>query len=305
MALQALRAGNHLATLGRLSRDLCHDRGSGTADAVLGEIPLHTHGLHRCTCRVRGVIGGGDVSGLDSGDGAVGGSAGHLRRQRRRVIGVVGARHRPAVFRLELGDGYGRRLPVGSPGAAGAGSGDTLVVIVRRCRNAILRRREGDQEAGASREAGEKGGFALGEQKALILIEKLEMLIRELISLKETLTKELEPQMVELVFSIARTVIRKELTTNPEAIVAITKEALTRLGKTGQIIIKINPSLSDLFMKHKPELTDIYPDLIFDIDPSVAQDGSVVIGPTEDIITDIDEQLKNLIRELGCKLVRD
>jgi flagellar assembly protein FliH len=154
-------------------------------------------------------------------------------------------------------------------------------------------------------EVGEKGGFALGEQKALILIEKLEMLIRELISLKETLTKELEPQMVELVFSIARTVIRKELTTNPEAIVAITKEALTRLGKTGQIIIKINPSLSDLFMKHKPELTDIYPDLIFDIDPSVAQDGSVVIGPTEDIITDIDEQLKNLIRELGCKLVRD
>jgi flagellar assembly protein FliH len=154
-------------------------------------------------------------------------------------------------------------------------------------------------------EAGEKGGFALGEQKALILIEKLEMLIRELISLKETLTKELEPQMVELVFSIARTVIRKELTTNPEAIVAITKEALTRLGKTGQIIIKINPSLSDLFMKHKPGLTDIYPDIIFDIDPSVAQDGSVVIGPTEDIITDIDEQLKNLIRELGCKLARD
>jgi len=154
-------------------------------------------------------------------------------------------------------------------------------------------------------EAGEKGGFALGEQKALILIEKLEMLIRELISLKETLTKELEPQMVELVFSIARTVIRKELTTNPEAIVAITKEALTRLGKTGQIIIKINPSLSDLFMKHKPELIDICPDLIFDIDPSVAQDGSVVIGPTEDIITDIDEQLKNLIRELGYKLVQD
>ena len=154
-------------------------------------------------------------------------------------------------------------------------------------------------------EAGEKAGFALGEQKALVLIEKLEMILRELTSLKETLTKELEPQIVELVFSIARRIIRKELTMNPDEIVAMTKEALTRLGKTGQIIIKINPSLSDLFMNHKPELTDIYPDVIFDIDPSAAQDGSVVIGTTEDIITDIDEQLKNLIRELGCKLVQD
>lgn len=154
-------------------------------------------------------------------------------------------------------------------------------------------------------EAGEKAGFALGEQKALVLIEQLETIIRELTSLKETLAKELEPQIVELVFSIAQKVIRKELTTNPEVIIAMTKEALTRLGKTGQIIIKMNPSLSDLFIKHRPKLTDIYPDLIFDTDPSIAQYGSVVIGPTEDIITDVDEQLKNLIRELGYKLVQD
>ena len=58
-------------------------------------------------------------------------------------------------------------------------------------------------------------------------------------------------------------------------------------------------------MKYKPELTDIYADVIFDIDPSVAQEGSVVVGPTEDIITDVDEQLRNLIRELGCKFVQD
>lgn len=154
-------------------------------------------------------------------------------------------------------------------------------------------------------EAGEKAGFALGEQKALVLIEKLEIIIREITSLKETLINELEPQIVELVFNIARKIIRKELITNPDEIVAMTKEALSRLGKTGQIIIKINPSLSDLFMKHKPELTDIYQDVIFDIDPSVTQSGSVVMGPTEDIITDVDEQLRNLIRELGCKLVQN
>jgi len=139
----------------------------------------------------------------------------------------------------------------------------------------------------------------------LVLIERLEAIIKELTSLKETITKELEPQMVELVFSIARRVIRKELTMNPDEIVAMAKEALTRLGKTGQIIIKIQPSLFDLFMKHKPELTEIYQDILFEIDPSVAQDGCIIVGQTEDIITDVDEQLKNLIQDLGCKLVQD
>lgn len=154
-------------------------------------------------------------------------------------------------------------------------------------------------------EAGEKAGFSLGEQKALVLVEKLETIIGELSSLKETLIKELEPQIVELSLSIARKIILKELTTNPDEIVEITKEALTKLGRAGQITIKINPFLHDLFMKHKPELLDIHPDLVFDVDSSVSQNGSVVIGQAEEVVTDVDEQLKNLIREMGDKLVRD
>lgn len=154
-------------------------------------------------------------------------------------------------------------------------------------------------------EAGEKAGFSLGEQKALVLIEKIETIIREITSLRETLIKELEPQIVELALSIARKIILRELTTNPDEIVEITKEALTKLGRTGQITIRINPFLHDLFMKHKPEFFDIHPDLVFDVDPSVSQNGSVVIGPAEEVVTDVDEQLKNLIREMGDKLVRD
>lgn len=154
-------------------------------------------------------------------------------------------------------------------------------------------------------EAGEKAGFSLGEQKALVLVEKLVTIIGELTSLRETLIKELEPQIVELALSIARKIILKELTTNPDEIVEITKEALTKLGRAGQITIKINPFLYDLFMTHKPELLDIHPDLVFDVDPAVSQNGSVVIGPVEEVVTDVDEQLKHLIREMGDKLVRD
>ncbi|MEW6569723.1 MAG: FliH/SctL family protein [Nitrospirota bacterium] len=154
-------------------------------------------------------------------------------------------------------------------------------------------------------EVGEKAGYSVGEQKAAVLIETLGKIIESLVNFRESLTREIEPQLVCLSLSIARKIIRKELTTNPEEIVEITKEALTRLGRIGPITIKINPSLFDLFMKHKPELLAIHSDLFFDVDPSVSQNGTVAVGSVEEIVTDVDEQLKNLIREMGLGLDRD
>ena len=153
-------------------------------------------------------------------------------------------------------------------------------------------------------EAGEKSGFAMGEQKAMVLVEKVEAIIKELTTLRETLIKELEPQFVELAVTMARKIILKELTMNPDEIVEITKEAITRMERTGQITIKINPSLYDLFMKHKPEILSLHPDIVFDVDTTASLYGSVVRGPVEDVPTDVDEQLKNLIKEMGDRLVQ-
>lgn len=154
-------------------------------------------------------------------------------------------------------------------------------------------------------EAGEKAGLAMGEQKAMVLIERLDALIRELTTLRAAIVMELEPQIVELAVSIARKIILRELTINPDEIVEMTKEAVMRLDRTGQISIKINPSLHDLFMRHKPELLNIHPDVVFEVDPSAPLYGTVVMGHAEDVITDVDEQLRNLIREMGERLGSD
>jgi flagellar assembly protein FliH len=148
-------------------------------------------------------------------------------------------------------------------------------------------------------ETGEKAGLDMGMQKAAILIEKLETILAELVTLREKLIKESEPQLVELAVSIAKKIILKELTLNPEEIVKITKEALMKIERVGQITIKITPSLYDLFNKLKPELLSIHPDIIFDVDPSISKYGSVVMGPFEDVLTDVDEQLRNLIKDIG------
>lgn len=146
--------------------------------------------------------------------------------------------------------------------------------------------------------AGEKAGYSIGEQKAQILVEKLETVLNELADVKKTLVKELEPQLFALAFGIARRIILRELTFNPDEIVHITREALKKVSRTGRITITIHPSIYDLFMAHRPELLSVHPDIVFDTDPSVPATGSVVVGQAEAVVTDIEEQLNNLFRDL-------
>ncbi len=152
---------------------------------------------------------------------------------------------------------------------------------------------------------GEKAGFEMGEQKAQVLLDKVETLINELTTLRQKIVKEVEQQCLELSVSIARKIIIKELTVNPEEIVRMTKEALLKLERSGQITIKVNPILYEFFTRHKPDLLAIHPDIVFDADPSVSQYGAVVMGPMEDVVTDVDEQIKNLIKDLGDHYARD
>ena len=146
--------------------------------------------------------------------------------------------------------------------------------------------------------SGEKAGFEMGEQRAQVLLDKVEGLLRELATLKGRIIKEVEPQCVELALSMARKIIIRELAIKPDEVVNMAKEGLLRLERTGQIAIKVNPALYDLFTRHKPELLRIHPDIVFDVDPSVSKYGTVVMGPVEDVVTDVDEQLKNIIKDL-------
>ncbi len=147
-------------------------------------------------------------------------------------------------------------------------------------------------------EAGQKAGFAMGEAKAKVLIERIENLLNELIEFKRRLLTELQPQVIELAIAIAEKVILKELEEHPEQVVEIAKEGLMRLERQGKLTIKINPKLKEIFEKHRAELLKLHPDIVFDIDPSLSVYEAVVMSSSEEITTDINEQLRNLIKEM-------
>ncbi len=149
--------------------------------------------------------------------------------------------------------------------------------------------------------AGEKAGLEMGTEKAKVFLDRIDNILHELMTLRETLVQEAEPQVVELAVSIAEKILKRELVMKPDSIVAMTREALLRIERSGQITIKINPALYDLFMKLRPQLQSVHPDIVFDVDPSVSSHGSVVMGGMEDVVTDLDEQLRNLIKDMGAQ----
>lgn len=147
--------------------------------------------------------------------------------------------------------------------------------------------------------AGEEAGMQMAEQKAKVLLERLEKIIGELVSLKAETLKELESQALGLALAIARKVVADELSARPEAAAAIVKEALSRIDRNGRVTIRLNPSLQELFARLRPELLQIHPDIIFETDPSVPAGGPLVIGPTEEVATDVEAQINAIAEEAG------
>ncbi len=146
--------------------------------------------------------------------------------------------------------------------------------------------------------AGEKAGFSEGRQKALVLTERLEAVLKETAVLKEQMISDAETQLVALAAEIARRVVIEEVGTRPELIVTMVREALKRLQRVGKITIKINPALHDLFIKKTPEIMEIHENIIFDVDAHVPVTGPLVISETEEVVTDIDSLLSNIIEEM-------
>lgn len=146
--------------------------------------------------------------------------------------------------------------------------------------------------------SGEKAGFSAGEKKAVVLLERLEKVLEETAAIKEDLAKTLEHQVVSLAIAIARKIMIEEASMRPEIIVTMVKEALKKLQRMGTITIKINPALYELFAANKQHLLDIHPDIIFDVNSNVPVTGPLVISDIEEVVTDMDSLLSNIVEEM-------
>lgn len=149
---------------------------------------------------------------------------------------------------------------------------------------------------------GRQAGLEMAEKEAMLIIGKLEELITEILSYKEELKRTIKPLVLEIAISIARKLTMKEIEEEPEIVVRLTEEAIKRIERQGMVRIKINPLLKELFERASPALLKLHEEITVETDPDLPPYGSLVISETQEVVTDIDEQLRALIRELSERL---
>ncbi len=118
-------------------------------------------------------------------------------------------------------------------------------------RNLISRAKE---EANSIREAASKEGYQQGLEQAQDDINQLRDSINDFISAKQQIFEEISPDILEISLDIAKKIIKKEVTENPESILSNIKEVLKDLSKEEtKIMLKVNPSQAAFLKERVPE----------------------------------------------------
>jgi len=102
--------------------------------------------------------------------------------------------------------------------------------------------------AALEREAFAKG-FAQGElagaeaagQRGEMMLHRLTQTLEELTQVRAQMIHQTERQMVQLAMGIARRVVHREVTLDPDLLIAMARVAMERLGETAQVKVRLHP----------------------------------------------------------------
>jgi flagellar assembly protein FliH len=144
---------------------------------------------------------------------------------------------------------------------------------------------------------GERAGLEAGAKRADAMLRRLAQTIDELAALRQRIVRETEGQMVQLAVTLARRVVLRELTLDPDLVGAMAHVALERLGHDAPATIRLNPEDYAIVMAQRGEQwagtqVTVTPD------PAVARGGCLVESDFGLIDAGIEAQLQELSRAL-------
>ena len=148
---------------------------------------------------------------------------------------------------------------------------------------------------------GEKDGIELGEKKAIKVTENIENLFTELGRLKKEMIRQYEREILEVIFAIARKIIRRQLKSDEKAVRETILEAVHLATKKSEIILRVNPEDFDFVERLRPELFTEFKELksiTVTSDPSIARGGCFIETPYGDVDARIETQLEKIYHSL-------
>lgn len=88
---------------------------------------------------------------------------------------------------------------------------------------------------------GEAAGRAQGQAEVRPVLEQLARTVKELAALRPRLRQEAEEDLIRLAVAIARRVVRRELTVDPQTITGLVKAALEQLAAAEKARLRVHP----------------------------------------------------------------
>lgn len=143
---------------------------------------------------------------------------------------------------------------------------------------------------------GERAGLEAGGKRAEAMLRRVAQTIEELGGLRQSLIQETEREMVQLALTLARRVVHREVTLDPELAAALAHVALERLGTTTPATIRLNPEDYTIVAQDGARWGTATVTVV--PDPSISRGGCLVESAFGSVDATIEQQFDELSRAL-------
>lgn len=144
-------------------------------------------------------------------------------------------------------------------------------------------------------EEGRKAGYAAGQEDAKNEAARLAQLADAAAQAVDALGGDIAVRTAELALAIARQVVRSEIDTNPESVLAVLREALAAMPATeSRVTIAVHPDDAELVRAHAAEDPTLG-EWRVSVDPSVGRTGVRIVTAGGDVDATLATRWKHVI----------
>jgi flagellar assembly protein FliH len=163
------------------------------------------------------------------------------------------------------------------------------------------------REVRLAREAGRQEGEATGRERARSelqpVLERLNKSVADLATLRSRIRQDSEAELVKLSLCIARRVLRRELTIDPEAVHGVVKAALDKVQAKDVRKVRVHPEFHSV-VRRQLEPSGLLPAADIVADSSLRPGDVVVETRLGDLDASIESQLMEIERGFADRLNR-
>lgn len=148
---------------------------------------------------------------------------------------------------------------------------------------------------------GREEGVRLYQQAIDSLRNEVQKLIDAILTERQRLWEQMEPQVIEMVLEIARKVLREEIQARREATLSLIKHALRRVADTEHVRIRVHPDDLQIAREHREDFLAVCDGIrqieIVD-DQRVGGGGCIIETPSGTIDASLRTQMQSVERAL-------